>query len=58
MTLTMKSTKTCPLITVFGSKVTLMGVISVGHFAILSMASGFSIMALRGYSVSTMIGKD
>jgi len=54
----MKSAKTCPLIDVLGSKVTPRGLISMTLFAILPVASGFSIMALEGYSVSTTIGKD
>ena len=46
-----KSAKTCPLIDVLDSKVTPSGLISV-------TVSGFSTIALRGYSVSTTIGKD
>jgi len=56
--LAMKFAKTYPLIAVLGSKVTLRCLISVIHFVILPLASGFSIMVLCGYSVSTTMGKD
>ena len=56
--LVMKSDSICLLINVLGSKVIPSGLISVTHFAILSYASGFSIMVLSRYSVSVTMGKD
>ena len=53
-----KSAKTCPLIIVLDLKVTPRGLIFVTHFAIFLVALRFSTIALRGYSVSTMIGKN
>ena len=56
--LTMKSAKAYPLIIVLDSNVTLTGLISVTHFAILPVASRFFTIVLKGYSVSIMIGKN
>jgi len=44
--LAMKSAKSCPLIDILDSNVTLRGLIFMTHFAILLVASGFSIMVI------------
>ena len=52
-----ESIKSCPLIVVLDLNVTPRGLISMTYFIILLMASSFYTMVLKGYSVSTTIGK-
>ena len=56
--LAMKSAKTCLLIVILDSNVTPSVFISMTHFVILPMASTFSIMVPREYSIWRAIGKD